>query len=61
MQKVIDGTPDVPGYVPKGWITEGKIQIKLEQDNFVASGYIDVPQRLRRFGESLLANTILRG
>lgn len=43
MQKVIDGTPDVPGYVQKGWITEGKIQIKLEQDNFVASGYIDVP------------------
>ena len=43
MQKVIDGTPDVPGYVQKGWITEGQIQIKLEQDNFVASGYIDVP------------------
>lgn len=43
MQKVIDGTPDVPGYVQKGWITEGQIEIKLEQDNFVASGYIDVP------------------
>lgn len=43
LQKVIDGTPDVPGYVSKGWITEGQIEIKLEQDNFVASGYIDVP------------------
>lgn len=43
MQKVIDGTPDTPGYVQKGWITEGKVEVKLEQDNFVASGFIDVP------------------
>lgn len=46
LQKVIDGDGlenGNPGYVGKGWITEGSVEVKLEQDNFVASGYIEVP------------------
>lgn len=43
LQKVIDGTADTPGYVGKGWLLSGKVEVKLEEDNFVASGYIDVP------------------
>ena len=43
LQKVIDGDSDNPGYVGKGWITEGSVDVRLEQDNFVASGYIEVP------------------
>jgi len=46
LQKVIDGDGQEngnPGYVGKGWITSGSVDIRLEQDNFVASGYIDVP------------------
>ena len=43
MQKVIDGTPTKPGYVQKKWLTGGKVEIKLEGSNFVASGYILIP------------------
>ena len=46
LQKVIDGDGlenGNPGYVGKGWITEGTVRITLEQDNFVASGRINVP------------------
>lgn len=42
-QKVIDGDAVTAGYVERGWLTGGKIEIKLEQENFVASGYITVP------------------
>lgn len=44
LQNVIDGTEDKPGYVTKGWITEGDVEIKLEQSNFVASGYIEIAE-----------------
>lgn len=44
LQNVIDGTEDKPGYVTRGWITEGEVEIKLEQSNFVASGYIEVAE-----------------
>lgn len=46
LQKVIDGDGlenGNPGYVGKGWITEGTVRVTLEQDNFVASGRINVP------------------
>lgn len=46
LQKVIDGDGQEngnAGYVGRGWITEGTVDIRLEQDNFVASGYIEVP------------------
>lgn len=46
LQKVIDGDGlenGNPGYVGKGWITEGTVRITLEQDDFVASGRINVP------------------
>lgn len=43
LQNVISGTADTPGYIQKGWLESGKILIKLEQDNFIASGYITVP------------------
>jgi len=46
LQKVIDGDGlenGNPGYVGKGWITSGSVAITLEQDNFVASGRINVP------------------
>lgn len=46
LQKVIDGDGlenGNPGYVGKGWITEGTVRITLEQDNFTASGRINVP------------------
>lgn len=43
LQKVIDGTESTPGYVTKGWLTGGKVEVLLEQENFVASGYIEVP------------------
>jgi len=48
LSKVIDS------YVEKQWIEVGKIEVKLEQDNFVASGYINIrePRALWRvFGE----------
>lgn len=46
LQKVIDGDGiegGNSGYVGRGWITEGSVSITLEQDNFVASGNINVP------------------
>lgn len=43
LQKIISGTPDVPGYVQKGWLVSGTVEVKLEQDNYIASGYIDIP------------------
>jgi hypothetical protein len=43
MQKVIDGTPDTPGYVQKGWLVSGTVAVTLEEDNFVASAEIDIP------------------
>lgn len=45
LQKVIDE------YVVRQWIENGNIEIKLEQANFVASGYIEVsePSALWRF------------
>lgn len=48
LQKVI------VSYVDRGWITAGTVEVKLEQDNFVASGYINIaePKALWRiFGE----------
>jgi len=48
LQKVVDS------FVDAGYIQDGKIEIKLEQDNFVASGYINIaePKALWRvFGE----------
>lgn len=47
-QKVIES------YITRKWIPAGKIDIKLEQDNFVASGYITItpPKAMWRvFGE----------
>lgn len=44
----------VQSYIDRGWITDGVVQVKLEQDNFVASGYINIaePKALWRiFGE----------
>jgi len=41
-------------YIERGWIGAGKIEVKLEQSNFVASGYINIdePKALWRiFGE----------
>lgn len=46
LQKVIDGDGQEngdPGYVGKGWITEGTVSVTLEEDNFVASANIAVP------------------
>ncbi len=43
LQTVIDGNESNPGYVGRGWLTGGKVEIKLEQENFVASGYIEIP------------------
>lgn len=48
LQKVIDG------YISRGWIERGTVSILLEQENFVASGYINIsePKALWRiFGE----------
>ena len=48
LQKVIDT------YVGRGWITSGSIAVELEQDNFVASAYMVVPEAKalwRIFGE----------
>lgn len=38
LQKVIDG------YVARGEIETGNVQVKLEQDNFVASSYINISE-----------------
>lgn len=48
LQKVVDG------YVERQWIEDGVVEVKLEQANFVASGYINTaePKALWRiFGE----------
>ena len=42
LDKVINGTPDVRGYVQKDWIESGSVQVLLEQDDFVASGEIEI-------------------
>lgn len=47
LQKVIDGDGiegGNPGYVGRGWLTDGVVNITLEQDDFVASGRINVPR-----------------
>jgi hypothetical protein len=44
----------IQGYIDRQWIEAGTVEVKLEQDNFVASGYINVaePKALWRiFGE----------
>jgi hypothetical protein len=44
----------VAGYIERQWIEAGVVEIKLEQENFVASGYINIsePKALWRiFGE----------
>lgn len=44
----------VAGYIDRQWIDAGVVEIKLEQENFVASGYINIsePKALWRiFGE----------
>ncbi len=46
LQKVIDGDGlenGNPGYVGKGWITSGKVEVTLPNDNFVAGATISVP------------------
>lgn len=48
LQKVIQS------YIDKQWLSAGQVEVKLEQDNFVASGYINIsePKALwRMFGE----------
>lgn len=34
----------IQDYIDRSWIEDGTIQIKLEQDNFVASGYINISE-----------------
>lgn len=54
LQKVISGDATSPGYIGRGLIEAGVIEIKLEQENFVASGYINIsePKAMWRiFGE----------
>lgn len=38
LQKVVDS------YIERQWIEAGKVEVKLEQNNFVASAYIDVAE-----------------
>lgn len=41
-------------YIERGWLEDGSVSVRLEQQNFVASGYIEVPQpkaMWRIFGE----------
>lgn len=42
LDKIINGSEDVRGYVQKGWIESGSVSILLEQDDFVASGEITI-------------------
>jgi hypothetical protein len=56
LDKVLNGDAESsnPGYIGKGWIEAGTVSVKLEQDNFVASGYINIaePKAMWRiFGE----------
>lgn len=39
MQAVINS-----GYIARGWITAGVVEVKLEQSNFTASGYINISE-----------------
>jgi len=48
LDKVVDS------YIDRQWIEDGQVEVKLEQENFVASGYINIaePKALWRiFGE----------
>ena len=54
LQKVITGKPGNPGYIGRQWIEAGTVEIRLEQENFVASGYINISEpnaMWRIFGE----------
>lgn len=54
LQKVISGDVGNPGYIGRQWIEAGVVEVKLEQENFVASGYINIsePKAMWRiFGE----------
>ena len=54
LQKVISGDAANPGYIGRGWIEAGVVEVKLEQQNFVASGYINISEPTamwRIFGE----------
>jgi hypothetical protein len=42
-KKVIDNTGAGPkGYIQKGWLLSGDVEITLEQTNFVANGQIEI-------------------
>lgn len=43
MQQVIDGNATNPGYIGRKWLTGGDVSIRLINDNFVASGFIEIP------------------
>lgn len=38
LQKVIDS------YISRGWIESGSVEVKLENSNFVASAYMEIPE-----------------
>ena len=42
LDKIINGSEDVRGYVQRGWIESGSVAIDLEQDDFVAAGRINI-------------------
>lgn len=42
LDKVINGSEDVRGYVQKGWIEEGSVEVSLDQDDFIGSAQIAV-------------------
>lgn len=42
LDKVINGSPDVRGYVQKGWIEQGSVSVFLDADDFVASSEISI-------------------
>lgn len=54
LQKVISGEPGNPGYIGRQWIEAGVVEIRLESQNFVANGYINISEPTamwRIFGE----------
>lgn len=54
LQKVISGEPGNPGYIGRQWIDAGGVEIRLENQNFVANGYINISEpnaMWRIFGE----------
>lgn len=54
LQKVISGEPGNPGYIGRQWIEAGVVEIRLENQNFVANGYINISEpnaMWRIFGE----------